>query len=309
MKRKTATFSIILTLAVFACLVFLPLDNDSQKQVFFKIEKGRGLKDIAGKLQEEGIIRWQGSFQIYALLGGYSKNLQAGTYLLSPSMNVKEIAEKIAEGKIILEKATVIEGWNLRDLGLYFQEKGMFSKEEFWNAAGYPLSPYSKEGYLFPDTYFFKRDASPKEVVLEMKENFQRKTSKLQFQESDLIMASILEKEVITRNDKEIVAGILYKRMEAGMPLQADATLTYITGKKSTKISKKETEIDSPYNTYKHYGLPPGPICNPGLESLEAALNPKESPFWYYLSSPEGETVFSRTLQEHNRAKAEHLGA
>jgi len=104
-----------------------------------------------------------------------------------------------------------------------------------------------------------------------------------------------------------LVAGILWKRLENKMPLQVDATITYITGKKTTKISIEETQIDHPYNTYKYLGLPPGPICNPGLESILAALYPKKSDYWYYLSAPDGKTIFSKTLQEHNIAKAKYL--
>jgi len=117
----------------------------------------------------------------------------------------------------------------------------------------------------------------------------------------------LLEKEVKDFEEKKIVAGILWKRMENKIGLQVDATITYITGKKSVKVSKQETEIDSLYNTYKYRGLPLGPISNPGLESIEAAIYPQNSDYWYYLSTPEGETIFSKTLEEHNIAKAKYL--
>ena len=120
-------------------------------------------------------------------------------------------------------------------------------------------------------------------------------------------MASLLEKEVRTLDDRKLVAGILWKRLENKVPLQVDATVAYITGKKTTKVSKEDTEIDSAYNTYKYLGLPLGPICNPGIESIVASLYPQDSNYWYYLSTPEGETIFSRTLQEHNIAKAKYL--
>ena len=120
-------------------------------------------------------------------------------------------------------------------------------------------------------------------------------------------MASLIEKEVIGKEDKEIVSGILWKRLKIGMPLQIDATIVYITGKKTTEISREETKIDSPYNTYRYLGLPPGPICNPGLESIITAVYPKISDNWYYLSSPEGETYFSKNLEEHNIKKVRYL--
>jgi len=163
------------------------------------------------------------------------------------------------------------------------------------------------EGYLFPDTYWIRRGASLEEIVEKMKTNFQEKTKGLEITPEIVIMASLIEKEVKTKEDKELVSGILWKRLEDKMPLQVDATITYITGKRTTKISKEETQIDSPYNTYKYLGLPIGPICNPGLESIMAALYPKDSEFWYYLSSPEGKTYFSKTLEEHNIKKAKYL--
>jgi UPF0755 protein len=141
-------------------------------------------------------------------------------------------------------------------------------------------------------------------VSLEIKEEIERQGKSI----FDIItMASLLEKEVRTEEDKKIVAGILWKRMEIGMPLQVDATIAYITGKNSTRISKEETKIDSPYNTYKYKGLPLGPICNPGFESIFASLYYEDSDYLYYLSTPEGETIFSKTLEEHNIAKGKYL--
>jgi UPF0755 protein len=120
-------------------------------------------------------------------------------------------------------------------------------------------------------------------------------------------MASLLEKEVKSLEDKKIVSGILWKRLENNMPLQVDATISFITGKKDANISIEETKIDSPYNTYKYRGLPLGPICNPGLESIIAAIYPETSNYWFYLSTPEGKTIFSKTLDEHNIAKQKYL--
>ncbi len=122
-----------------------------------------------------------------------------------------------------------------------------------------------------------------------------------------IIMASLLEKEVRTFEDKKLVSGILWKRLKSDMPLQVDATISYITGKKTTKISLEELQIDHPYNTYKYKGLPPGPISNPGLESIKAAFNPEDSPYWFYLSTQEGKTIFSQTYQQHLKAKELYL--
>ena len=185
----------------------------------------------------------------------------------------------------------------------------------------------SLEGFLFPDTYYTNKPIGDLEsgeetgldvieVIRKMLDTFGQRLSQelreeIKEQEKSVFeivtMASLLEKEVRNLEDKKTVAGILWKRLKNDMPLQVDATITYLTGKKSTKVSIEETKIDSPFNTYKYKGLPLGPICNPGLESIEAALFPKETEYWFYLSTPEGKTIFSETLKEHNIAKQKYL--
>ena len=174
----------------------------------------------------------------------------------------------------------------------------------------------SLEGFLFPDTYQFPYRIKSEEIVRRMLNNFEKKLTPDLREEIEnqgktifeiVTMASLIEKEVRTLEDKKIVSGILWKRLESKIPLQVDATITYITDKKTTKISIEETKIDSPYNTYKYLGLPLGPICNPGLESIIAAIHLQDSKFWFYLSTPEGETIFSKTLKDHNIAQDLYL--
>lgn len=322
--------------------IYLPKDIGSSKEVIFKIEKGQGAKEISLNLSKQGIIKSSLLFRLYALTKGAAGRLQAGEYLLSPSMTIPEIVNKFFLGEVIKEKITIIEGWNLRDIGWYLEGKGMFQAEELFELVGFPMagdpkktdlpSPkdfssefdflkdkpknLSLEGYLFPDTYEIKKGESLEEIVRKILKNFDKKLTpslreeitkqgKLIFEV--ITMASLIEKEVRTLEDKKLVSGILWKRLGANMPLQVDATITYITGKQTTKISIEETQIDSPYNTYKYPGLPLGPIANPGLESILAAIFPQESEYWYYLSTTEGQTIFSKTLAEHNIAKAKYL--
>jgi UPF0755 protein len=279
--------------------VFLPKEKISGPKIF-SVEKGQGLFEIGENLEKEGLIKSKFFFDFYVILIGKERNLQAGKYLLSPSMNVSQIAQEIISGDIAKMKVTIPEGFTVKEI------------EEI---LGIKLPEENLEGYLFPDTYYFPIDVSSEEIVRIMRKNFEKKISpyKEEIEKSGrslqeiITMASLLEKEVKTKEEKEIVAGILWKRLKAGVPLQVDATITYITGKKTTKISFEDLQIDSPYNTYKYKGLPPGPICNPGLESILAALYPKESEYWYYLSTPEGKTLFFKTLEEHNLAKAKYL--
>jgi UPF0755 protein len=286
---------------------YLPVDPDSEETITFLVKKGEGAKEVALNLKDQGLIRYGSFFRAYVLIYDQADKLKAGEYELSFSMNIPEIVNKLASGDRIKKMITIIEGWNLKDVEKYLKEQGI--------DLGRGLAP-DLEGYLFPDTYEISPEDGINEIIEIMLDNFEEKITpelkeKIQSQEKTIsqiiTMASLIEKEVRTPEDKKIVSGILWKRIEAGVPLQVDATITYITGKKSAEILKEELEIDSPYNTYKYKGLPSGPICNPGLESILAAIYPQESEYWFYLSTPAGETIFSKTLKEHNAAKAKYL--
>ncbi len=325
--------------------IYLPKDFpiSETKNKYFKIERGQNIFQIAENLEKEGIITNRFFFDLYVILKRKEKKLQAGVYLFNSStMNIPKITEMIVRGETVKEKITIIEGWNLRDIGFYFEKRGMFLAKEVWELIGFPLVDYSKatnlprpkdfseefpflrdkpknlglEGYLFPDTYEIKMGENLEEIIKKMLQNFDKKLTTELREEIErqgktifeiVTMASLIEKEVKTLEDKKLVSGILWKRLENKIPLQVDATITYITEKKTTKISKEETKIDSPYNTYKYLGLPIGPICNPGLESIKAVLYPENSEYWYYLSTPTGKTIFSQTLEEHNLNKAKYL--
>jgi len=308
----------------------------------FIVENGWNLFDTSEALEKNGFIKDKELFNIYVLFSGNQKGLQAGTYNLNSSMSIVSIAQKIITGKTIKQKITIPEGWSLRDIGWYLESKGMFQAEELFELVGFPAIDYSEgsdlpepkdfssdydflttkpqnlslEGYLFPDTYEIEKDSSLEVIVKKMLLNFNIKLTQdlrgeIEKQRKTIfdiiVMASLLEKEVRGVEDKKIVSGILWKRLENYFPLQVDATIAYITSKKTTQISITETKTESPYNTYKYLGLPVGPICNPGIESIKAAIYPESNEYWYYLSTPEGETIFSKTLLEHNIAKAKYL--
>ena len=177
-------------------------------------------------------------------------------------------------------------------------------------------SAYSLEGYLFPDTYRFFADATPETIIKKMLFTFDKKftqemksaaTSGGKSIEEVVVMASLLEKEVRAYEDKAKVSDIFWRRIEKGMPLQADATVNYVIKGNNPSLTLEQTRIDSRYNTYKYTGLPVGPIANPGIDSLKAAIYPEPNKFWYYLSSPDGTTIFSKTLDEHNINKQKYL--
>ncbi|NQU82502.1 MAG: endolytic transglycosylase MltG [Parcubacteria group bacterium] len=312
----------------------------------FVVNRGEGMGEIADNLKSQDLIKSKTLFLSLTFLSGNQKNLMAGSYGLSNAMSVSEVLGKISSGDVIKEELVVIEGWDLRDIGWGLENKGMFMAEEVFEVAGFPAVDYSKvsdlpavfdfsekfeflkdkpknvglEGYLFPDTYQLTRDEPLLSILNKMLANFDKKiTSEIEEEIAKqgrglfevLTMASLLEKEVRTYEDKQIVAGILWKRLRNGWPLQVDATVTYLTGKKNVALTKDDLAIDSLYNTYKYRGLPLGPICNPGLDSIKAAVYYEDNPYWFYLTAKNGgkngETLFSKTLEEHNINKYKYL--
>ncbi len=305
----------LITILLFCLFIFILVQgfyfskNPQGQGEFFLVKKGDSVFQIGQNLEQRGFIKNKYLFNLYVLASGKQSKLQAGEYVLSSSMSISKISQKLISGNIAKEIITIPEGWNLRDIAWYFENKGMFQAEELYEMT-------ELEGYLFPDTYEINRGASLEEIIKKMTDNFNKKLTPeliedIQKQEKTVseivIIASLLEKEIQTLEDKKMVAGVLLNRLQIGMPLQIDATITYITKKQTTNISKEDTQIDSPYNTYMYTGLPLGPICNPGMESIKAAIYPQPNSYWYYLSTPEGETIFSKTLEEHNIAKAKHL--
>jgi len=330
-KKNIVLLILLILLGVFSAFAWrqicLPRDENDFSKKFFEVKRGEGIIEIAKKLENENLIKDDLFFIFYAFFMNNQSRIQAGKYFVSPSESIFDISNKLILGEIARVEVTVPEGFRIGQIEDRLIEKNLVKKGELGNLkVGLFQEEFSflnkipagesLEGFLFPDTYQFSYENSAEEIAERMLANFGRKlTAPLRneiIRQNKTIfeiitMASLLEKEVRTLEDKKIVSGILWKRMKAGIPLQVDATITYITGKKATKVSIKETEIDSPYNTYKYLGLPKGPICNPGLESILAALYPKDSSFWYYLSTPEGETKFSVTLREHNIKKAQYL--
>ncbi|MBI1971264.1 MAG: endolytic transglycosylase MltG [Candidatus Wildermuthbacteria bacterium] len=250
-----------------------PVDTTAPKEAVFRIEKGQGSREIAYALEQRGFVRSAPLFRMAVLTMGISGKLQAGDYALSQKQSAFAIARKFARGDVIKETITIIEGWDVKEINDYLASKG-FSIE----------LPLNEEGYLFPDTYYVPWSISASGLTKLMKENFAKKVGEVS--PEIVVMASLIEKEVQTPEDKKLVAGILWKRLKYGIALQVDAEP----------------------GTYKYRGLPPNPIANPGLESIKAALYPTESPYLYYLSAKDdGRTIFSKTFDEHNLAKSRYL--
>ena len=318
-KIRFIIFFVILILIIFSLSagfyfiyqVKIPLDRQGAEQSFI-IVKGEGSEEISTNLEETGLIRNRFWFDTYIYLRGLSTRLQAGEYTLSPGLNVEQIAYKLAGGKAESQEVTITipEGFNLRKIDARLAKHGLIEIGEL-------LADSRKlEGYLFPDTYRFNKDATLNEIIGKMMGNFNRKVTQdlkdeIQKQGKTLdqiiIMASLIEKEVATEQDQKIVSGIFWNRLAINYPLQSCATIAYVLDIDKWIYSIEDTKIASPYNTYQNAGLPPGPIANPGISAIRAAVYPESTDYLFFLSKPDGETVFSRTLEEHNENKERYL--
>ncbi|MEK7464972.1 MAG: endolytic transglycosylase MltG, partial [Patescibacteria group bacterium] len=305
------------------------------------IPAGSSSRAIGELLKSHGVIRSKWAFVTYATLAGNATDLHAGSYTFDGPVTIAEITRQLVRGERYPNERviTVPEGWDMRDLGRYFRERNLFEADTWWATVGLPARDYrgteaplpdfsgefsflkdrpayaGLEGYLYPDTYRIFRDATAEDVAKKMLANFDRKLSpelraEIVRQKKTIFevvtVASLIEKEVVDEHDRRIAAGILWKRLSSGMPLQVDASVNYVTGKRETP-SAEDLAIDSPFNTYRSSGLPLGPIANPGIEAILAAIFPQENPYLYYLTAPGGKTIFSLTFEEHVAAKARYL--
>lgn len=311
-----------------------PINNGTTK--VFSISKGESIDDISDNLKSAGLINCPLCLKIYLKLSGSRAKIMAGEYQIVPGKNLKDIISQFVNGKVIDNESNIkiIEGWTISDIDKYLSENKTTIPNEFKTAATRKIGDwqfsFSKpeflskapanadlEGYLFPDTYRIFKNASVEDVINKMLDNFDSKLTPEMRQAIDksgrssyetIIMASIIEKEVRSYDDMRIVSGIFWDRIKNGQGLESDATLTYILGQKKDRYTIDETHTDSPYNTYRYKGLPPGPVSNPGINAIKAAIYPEYTDYNYFLSrSDNGETIFSKTYEEHLKNKAKYL--
>lgn len=313
-----------------------PVDADSDREVVFTVEPGQGGKQISANLKSQGLIKSDQYFNFYIWKSGLQSKLQAGDYVLQPSMSTIDIAGVLMRGDAIQQERTMkmIEGWNLKDMNAYLKKNGFSDNNEFLELTQTDLSAWSfdfskpdflrdapsgsdLEGYLFPDTYKVFLDAEVPDLIRKMVDNFDAKLTPEMRRDiasqgksiyEIITMASVIEKEVRTEDDMRVVSGIFWNRLKSGQALESCATLAYILGENKKQYTLEDTKVDSPYNTYQNRGLPPGPICNPGLKAINAAIYPENTEYYYFLNRFDtGETVFSRTYDEHLINKEKYL--
>ncbi|GBF10084.1 endolytic transglycosylase MltG [Tepidibacillus infernus] len=305
--------------------------NAQANQRVIEIPKGSHPNQIAKILKENQLIKSEFFFRWYVRYTGEAPGLKAGKYELSNNMSLKEIVQALVEGNAILDivRFTVPEGYTVEQIAANLSEQGIINKEKFLQLAKIgsvaddffkqiPSNPdvkYKLEGYLFPKTYEVKKGATEEEIIKVMLEQFKKEwkpewTTTIKKRKMDMgqiiTLASIIEREVVVDKERPIVAGVLYNRLNDHWNLQVDATIQYILGKQKERLTYNDLKIDNPYNTYIYPGLPPGPISNPGIKSIEAAVSPTNNPYYFYVTKKDntGEHYFSKTFAEHQKNDA-----
>jgi UPF0755 protein len=286
---------------------------------FVLIKQGSSARGIAAQLQQAGVIRNANAFlAVHALRG--KQTLKAGEYAFNQPANSLEVYDRIARGDVYFRTVVIPEGYNIFDIAQVLEASGLTSKEAFLEVARGersliadldPQAP-SLEGYLFPDTYHFSRTQSARELAAAMVKRFRQEAQALGITGNHhhiVTLASIVEKETSVPSERPLVAGVFTNRLAQRIGLATDPSVIYaalLAGRYRGTIYQSDLTYDSPYNTYKYSGLPPGPIANPGRASLEAAMRPLATDFIYFVADNKGGHNFARTLEEHNRNVANY---
>jgi len=293
--------------------------GENTQTIILSIPPGATLKKISKDLQSLSLIRNASAFRLLANIRQKQTHIQVGEYELNQSMLPMDILKAITSGKTVLHPVTIPEGYRISEIAELLTETISINKEIFIKETRNEdllnklnITSKSLEGYLFPETYHFSKHTSEKKIIQTMLNTFQQrmKTKKIQhqIQSSDMslheiiTLASLIEKETGMNGERKHISSVFHNRLKRKMRLQTDPTVIYAIENFDGNIRKKDLNIDSPYNTYRHKGLPPGPIASPGIKSIVAALNPIKTSHLYFVSKKDGSHQFSSSLKEHNRA-------
>ena len=320
---------LFLLLVVIACVgagvwfyrgVDRPFKGYDGAEQFVEIPQGAGSIAIATRLADAGAVQDVNSFRLALWLTGEGRRLQAGEYRFDHPMSARQVADKIARGDVYVRPITFPEGLTARQMAALYESKGFGPAAEFAEAAKNAafvsaVDPDARdlEGYLFPDTYKLPRHATAEQLVARMVAGFMKALTPALIDKAEgrgltirqlVTLASIVEKETGNPEERPRVAAVYANRLKIGMGLQCDPTVIYAlerAGRYDGNLTREDLQVNSPYNTYRYPGLPPGPIASPGRASLEAAANPANVPYLYFVSKNDGSHAFASTLDEHNR--------
>ncbi len=305
-----------------------PVDSKDEEMYLIEIPSGFGVTQIASLLEKEGLIRNGFFFRIYSRVNQYEGKMKEGEYLISPSMSTSEIIDKIVRGDVLTYQFTIPEGYTVQQIAELLDRKGFADKQQFLIAAReinfdlpfpYKLPQVKEplEGYLFPDTYSYAKDMDETDLILVMLNEFEKlitseikdRAQELGYSMQEVItIASLIEREAQLADERRIISSVIHNRLDIGMRLGLCASVMYVLPEPKDSLTYADLEIDSPYNTYRNDGLPPGPIASPGRESILAALYPDDTSYYYFVARGDGSHVFTRTLAEHNKAISEIRG-
>lgn len=318
-KKRSAVGLFVMLLFILFIWQLSPAEPQGAPDRTFILKQNDSASQIAANLSNEGFIRSSVAFGILVRLRGASDEIQAGVYHMNGNLSSWQILTNLIHGKgRYYVKVTIPEGYTVNQIAELLESKGLTRAEDFKKLAREPQVPfvdeqipsdveYPVEGFLFPDTYQIALDKPAEQELMEsMLKNFQDKTKDLRTQlppdmslRQWVVLASLVEREVRKIDEQPLVASIFWKRLKIDMPLQSCPSIQYILGYQKLELSIADTQIRSPYNTYLHGGFPPGPVSNPGLSALKAALDPPDTEYLFFVAQSNGSHIFSRTYEEH----------
>jgi peptidoglycan lytic transglycosylase G len=309
---------VLLLGGVLAYSIFYWTPGDRPFPAEIRVEQGDSLATVARKLRDQQLIANGFLFSFWARLNGVEKKIHQGLYRFDAAVPPREILDRLVTGRGIFQTVTIPEGLTIREIAELLEKMQIANKEKFIAEAGNPnllatlgLSEKGLEGYLFPSTYHFTPSTPEKEIIVTMAEQFRKVSVPLLNQRAGttsftphelLTLASIIEKETGIDGERPLVSAVFHNRLKRQMPLQSDPTVIYGLKEFNGNLTRKHLQDQTPYNTYRIAALPPGPICNPGISSIRAALQPAEVSYLYFVSKNDGTHLFSESIEAHNQA-------
>lgn len=291
---------------------------NADQSIYVSIKPGMSASDIGDELVKHGVLENKFAFWWKVKTSDAASNFKSGVYAMKPNMSADEVLQKLVSGDTTLVKFTIPEGFGVKEIAKRLADEGLVDEQEFLDKAKkYAPYDYIKrksdiryacEGFLFPDTYELHEEATPESIMKMMAENFDNRLTpelrararEMNLSIFDLItLASLVEKEALYAEDRPIIAQVFFKRLKVGMPLQSDTTLQYLLDAPKEDVSIKDTQIESPYNTYQHRGLPPGPIASPGMAAIKAVLYPADTDYLYFVADRKGHNHYSTNYADH----------